>query len=222
MKKTIKIVAGVALACALAVAPLAACTSASTDSGSESGSAEQASGVDTSSWKTLGDALAAATEDPSYAYDENYFIAEIHVNDSVVRVVAKSSQEGIEKTYDLDFAAEDYHEKFDAIVGEFEIVSAEDITSDQLSQAEMDALVGKTGKELVDDGFKFESYVLYGGEGGSAANMGKGYFTYMVSFDGNVSEDQAEDGGEAIMDAKVTEVQLVGMSMDAMDPTLVD
>ena len=222
MKKATKIIAGVALALSLAVVPLAACNGNSTDSGSDSGAAEQSSTVDVSSWKTLADALAASTERPGYGWDENYFVAEVHVNDNVIRVVAKSDAETLEKSYDLDFNDEDYDAKFDEIVSGLEIVSAEDITAKRLTEADMAALVGKTGKELTDDGFTFEYYDMYGIENSCSALMSKDYFSYSVSFDVTVSEDQTEDGGEAIMDAKVTDVQCVGTSNDATDPTLVD
>ena len=221
MKKATKILAGVALALVLAAVPLAACSSTSSDSG-DSSSAEQTAAVDTSSWKTLADAIAASTERPSYGWDDNYFIGEFHVNDNVIRVVAKSDAETLEKSNALDFSDEDYDAKFDEIVSGLEIVSAEDITAQRLSEADMAALVGKTGKELIDDGFKFEYYDMYGTEGGCSASMAKGYFAYSVSFDATVAEDETEDGGEAIMDAKVTDVQCVGTSNDALDPSLVD
>lgn len=224
MKIATKTIAAAALSLALLAMPLVACSSTSGDSGTDSGtgSAEQTSGVDVSGWKTLGDALAASTERPGYGWDDKYFVGEFFVNDSIVRVVAKSTDEALEKSAELDFEDPDYDKKFDEVVSGLEIVSAEDITAQRLSDDDIAALVGKTGKELVDDGFTFEYYDWYGGEEGCSGIFTKGYFSYSVSFDATVSEDQTEDGGEAIMDAKVTEAQYVGTSNATTDPTMVD
>ena len=222
MKKTIETLTAAALTLTLLAAPLAACSGTTADSDSGSSTTEQTADVDISSWKTIGDAIAASSERPSYGWDENYFLGEFHVDDRIIRVVATSDAATLEQTYDLEFDAEDYDEKFDAIVGALEIVSAEDITDDRLTEDDLAALVGKTGKELVDDGFSFGYYDWYGSEEGCGAVMSKGYFSYSVSFDASVSESETEDGGEAIMDATVTEAVCVGTSNDALDPTLVD
>ena len=72
-----KKIAAAALCLALSMVALAACSGQPAASGSSSGDASSAASVasseattiDTSAWKTLGDALSAATETPDWSSD---------------------------------------------------------------------------------------------------------------------------------------------------------
>ena len=168
------------------------------------------------------DALSTAdSNEISYSYDENYFVCVYHVGESSIRTVAKY-QPSIEGAFvDLDMGADDYREQVTEVVGDLELVEAEDITVDLMSQEEFEQYVGKTGQELVDVGFSFASYNMYGGEQ-TGADMDKGYFSYDFTFDTQVSEDQTEDGGAALMSATVAEAQSLGnLSNAALDPAAV-
>ena len=220
-------IAALALSMALATAPLAACggssSQADTSAASSSAAVSQPAKVDTSTWTTLGDALAGIEgQDIGYSYNDKYFVCVFTANGARIRAVAKMDMALEGKFADLDMGAEDYAQKFAEVVSGLKLVSAEDISGDQLSQNELDALIGKTGQELVDDGFVFESYSRYGGEQ-TGANMGKGYFAYDMTFDTHVDESQTEDEGAAVMGAKVTAVDSFGnLSNAALDPELVD
>ena len=214
MKKAIKVIAGAALALSLAVAPLAACTSQQGGSGSESSQAA----VDVSKWNKVRDGYMLATEDPSFCYDEKSFVCVIPINGRYVRVVADIDDATKDKLSQLDFNDEDYDAKQTEALCGLTIKSAKDITDEKLSDADVLNLVGKTGQELIDDGFVFESYYMYGGDT-TGANMAKGNFSYGLTFDVSISEDETEDEGAAIMDAKVTEAQFLGVSSACLDPS---
>ena len=214
-----------ALTMALATVPLTACGGAgSSDAGADGAdsAASQTAKVDTSSWKTMGDALATVTSDEiSYSYNEKYFVCVFEADGARIRTVAEADPAIEGKFADLDFGMEDYAKKFTEIVADLKLVSAEDITAEQMGPEELDTFVGKTGQELVDAGFVFESYSFYGGEE-TGVTMGKGNFSYEVTFDTKVSEDQTEDEGAAIMGAKSTIVEGFGnLSNAALDPYLV-
>ena len=224
-----KRLATLALALALATLPLTACGGASgSDAGTDSAdspAASEAAPIDTSSWTTLGEALAIADDESdgiSYSYNEDYFVCVFESNGSRVRTVSEMDPSIEGKFDDLDYDAKDYTKQFAGIVGNLKLKSAEDITADVMSQDELDALVGKTGQELVDDGFVFESYNFYGGEQ-TGADMGRGYYSYDITFDTQISEDQTEDEGASIMGAKVTAIEGFGnLSSAALDPEQVD
>lgn len=227
MKNTTRTLTTMALALSLAVVPLAGC-SGSSDQGGDATTepteqtepaAEPAAPVDVDSWKTLGDALASKTADMGSSHDDNHYIAVFEAGDKVIRVVATLDSETARKIDDLDPLAANYEKDLNELIAGLELESAQDITDDELSQAELSALVGKTGQELVDDGFVFVDYAMYGAEDESAANMDKGFFSYCITFDAGVVEDQSEDEGAAIMSAKVTAAERVSVSDSALDPS---
>lgn len=221
------------LTLALSAFALAACsgqqTASSSAAASSSGSAvaEQAADssaaatIDTASWKTLGDGLALATTTPNASWNDTYYVCDFEIGDSFIYAVAKMAPGVQEKIAELDFNDKEYDKKLVEILGELELVRAEDVTAYRLDQAALDALVGKTGQELLDDGFVFGSYFFYGGEE-TGATLDKDYFAYDVTFDASTAEDSIEDEGESIKNAKVTAIEFQGTASSTLDPERVE
>lgn len=222
MNNTTKTITSMALALSLVVAPLAGCAGQGSDASTQATEQTTASApVDVASWKTLGDALGAQTESMASGCDEKHYVAVFAAGDTLVRVVAELEPGMYEKINELDYLDPDHDKKLNDIIGGLPLESAEDITSDALTQEQLDALVGKTGKELVDDGFIFKGYYMYGAEGETGVTMDKGYFSYGVTFDATVTDDQTEDEGAAIMDAKVTGASRMSASDSSTDTTAI-
>lgn len=225
MKRLGKQLVTLAMAATLGIMPLAACAgtgSATADDASSPATATQTAPLDATSWTTLGDALANAdNEFISYSHNDTYFVCVFHAGDSRIRLVGEMDP-SIELSFaDLDIDADDYNKQFAGIVGDLKLLSAEDITDQALSQEELNALVGKTGQELLDEGFVFEDYYFYGGEE-TGANFGKECFAYNITFDTHIDESQTEDGGAAILGATVTAAEGFGnLSNAALDPDTV-
>lgn len=224
MKHPTTKLATLAITLALAAMPLAACgntggTGTEAESASSSAAASQDAKLDMSAWTTLGDAIAQANpQDVSYGYNDKLFVCVLKSDNAYIRTVSPMDPAIDGKFADLDIGADDYVTQFGKVAGGLKLTSAEDITATQLSQDELSGLVGKTGKELIDDGFVFDSYSFYGGEE-TGADMGKGYFSYSITFDTKTEESQTEDGGASIMDAKVTAAEGLGnLSNAALDP----
>ncbi len=233
MNRKTKLALVVALAMALAVV-LASCGSSSTPSLSASGSSQAestsapassagqpgassaAASTDVSSWKTLGDALAAASGNPGSTFDDNHYVAVYEVGDKLIRVVAKMRPGTYNTISSLDMLADDYSKKLADRAGDLELESAEDITANKLSQNELNAYIGKTGQDLISDGFKFSNYYYYGGNETGAA-MDKGYLCYGVTFNVGVSDNQPEDNGAAIKDATIKAIEFMGASDSALN-----
>lgn len=228
MKRTTTTITSMAIALSLTVMPLAACSSKAADDGAASTPAEEAQAAavtptaeDIASWKTLGEALAFHSDDSNnWGSDENYFVTVFNAGDAVIRAVAKMTPEIYNKTCELDIMAEDYDKQLLATIGDCELVSAEDITEEKLSQGELDSFVGKTGQDLVDAGFVFESYFMYGGEQ-TGATFAKDNFSYNVIFDVTVEEDKTEDGGASVMGATTSSLEYCSTANAAIDPTAV-
>lgn len=227
MKKPSKTAVAAVLAITLSAVPLAACGGQASQggaAGSDATEQTQTADIDSSSWKTLGDALAYDTKEMSgSSWDEEHYITVFAASDgSVFRVVAKMDADVYAKHEKLDMSDDDYEEKFLQVMGGLELESVEDLTPEKLSQDQLDAYVGKTGKDLVDDGFTFEHYWMYGGEE-TGATMAKGNLAYSVTFDVTVPEDKADsdEAGDAIMDAAIVSMEFSGASNDAVDPAKV-
>lgn len=212
------------LALALMAAPLSACgCSAAQNGGADSAAAQKAqtAGIDVSSWKTLGDALAHDSGTNSSAgWNGERYVTVFSAGDSVVRVVAKLDPQSYEKLEALDMTQADYEQKFMEVMGGLELESAEDLTEQKLSKEELDAYVGKTAQDLANDGFTFESYWMYGGNE-TGVTMAKGPLAYNVTFNVTISDSQTEDNGASVMGSTVVAMEYAGASMNATDPSMV-
>ncbi len=212
-----------ALCLALSAAPLAACSSQKADDAADGGSSAPAAQetIDISSWKTLGDALDVQTESMSAGWDENYYVCVFKAGDSLVHIVAKMDPDAKARMDEVDWTSEDADDQVKEAIGNIELVSAEDITDQVLSQDELDKLVGKTGQDLVDEGWTFANYFMYGGEE-TAATFENGVLAYSFTFDVTTPEEATEDGGASVMGATITEAEFQGAADSAMDPTSVE
>ena len=225
MKQTAKKAAALAFAMMLACMLLTACgqqessnPSSSSSSSSSSSATEQtetpAASLDVSGLKTLGDVLAVSSYCQGMAYGEQSFGGVYQIDDSYVRVTAKMTPELYEQTNALDYNDKDYDKKFSELMSGLELEIVEDITADKIPQETLDTYVGKTGKDMVNDGFAFATYFMYG-EDETGVAMTNGYYSYDVIFDAKVTEDDANDEGASIMDATIKSVEQTGFSAAA-------
>ena len=223
MKQTAKKVVALTFAMMLACMLLTACgqqesSNSSSGSSSSSSAAEQtetpAASLDVSGLKTLGDVLAVSSYCQGMAYGEQSFGGVYQIDDSYVRVTAKMTPELYEQTNALDYNDKDYDKKFSELMSGLELEIVEDITADKIPQETLDTYVGKTGKDMVNDGFAFATYFMYG-EDETGVAMTNGYYSYDVIFDAKVTEDDTNDEGASIMDATIKSVEQTGFSAAA-------
>ena len=204
------------LALALAACPLAACGAQASDGSSATTSTAS---TDSSSWKTLGD-LFAAMDGGMYSasYGDTSYVGVVKVGDSYYRVTATIDADTNAKIEAVDWEKGDVEEQIRAALSVLAIESIEDFTADVLTQDQLDALKGKTGKELVDEGFTFQDYFLYNGEQ-TGATFAKGYIAYGITFEVSTPEESTDDGGASVMDAEVVAAEIFAAADSATDPT---
>lgn len=188
MKKTLSVI----LTLVLVVCVFAACGKTE-DINTETVPSGNAS-VDVSSFKTIGDILNTdgAEYDQSAASDSNYIYV-FRLDGSYYRAVCTEVDETvINALFELDMTADDYDEQFKKIASSIEINKVEKLDDEIIPQEELDKLVGKTGEELLEDGWSIGS--SYNIETLEFA-MNKGAFEYAVVFDGKVDnyDDFEED-----------------------------
>ena len=180
MKKVLSLV----LVLLMAVCMLTAC------GGSKEEPKEQSAGASVESLKTIGDIIEAAPEDLQSAVYEDKVVYAFKMGDNYYRAIAAISKEDSDAYMKVDFADEDYQEQQNKIVAPLKIDKIEDLSDQLISQEELDKLVGKTGKELVEDGWTYNgSYFLEEMQ----FELNKGPFVYMFVFDGSVDEKDYED-----------------------------
>lgn len=158
--------------------------------------------------KTIGDAFEVAPEDSQWAVYDNKVIFVLQSGESYYRFIADISEADQQAYMDIDYSDPDFEAKQHAIVDPLVITKTEELTDQILSQEELDALIGKTGKELADDGWTYQgSYNLEDME----VWMDKGPFEYSVKFDGKIAENTDDlDIAEATKDMKVVAAEFNG------------
>ena len=85
-------------------------------------------------------------------FSSGKYIYVFTVGGNAYRVTADLSSDLEEKIFALEFD-DDYDKNEAALVQDLPISTAEDLSEQILSQEELDALVGKTGQELMDEGW---------------------------------------------------------------------
>lgn len=226
MGKTTKRILATTLGLVLTTVPLVACAGQDGTAGgtgdasaTDYGPREITGSTDVKDWKTVADAYAGTSDTLATSYDDTYYIGVYEGDGKTARIVVKLTPEASEKLSQVDYSKsrrESDDQVLDAI-GKLPLEAAEDLTKDKISDEDLRAMEGKTGKDLIDDGFVFEGYSVTGGKE-TGALLAKGSFNYLFMFDCETPAETPADDGETIMDAKVTSASHVGISGAATNP----
>ena len=179
---------------------------------SESPETEEEGSFNLESLETIGDAFALEGKDEDImqraTFDDKYIYV-FAIDGVPYRVIADLPSDVSEKLFALEFD-EDYEKNEMELVSDLEITSAENLNDQILPQDELDALVGKTGQELFDDGWRSGSF--YNTET-MEISLEYGPFSYSMHFDGEVPPEEAEDFDvyEGLADKKVLDAAFEGL-----------
>ena len=155
--------------------------------------------------KTIGDVLGL----PYYGYAsyEDKFVWAFELNGIAYRAIADLSAETSKALFDLDFSDPQYEQKFNEMVAPLEVKKIDNVTEAIPAQEELDKYVGKTGSDLLDEGWSWSYYDLEEMKVG----MTHGWFSYDVVFEGKIENKEDLDIEEAIKDLKVLSVSYAGL-----------
>lgn len=200
MKKTISLI----LALALVLAVFAGCSKKPADETNPSGNTS----ADVTSFKTIGDIISSGIESIQSANTDKYYIYVFQIDQVYYRAIANLTPELSQSLFDLDFDDKDYNSKLNEIISPLTIDKLENLTETVIPQEELDKLVGKTGEELINDGWN-------AGMGYNLETMefflNKGAFEYTVVFDGKLENSDDFDEEEAIKPLVIKSVTLNGI-----------
>ena len=150
--------------------------------------------ADVSKVATIGEAMALEGKgrEQSATYEAAYVYV-FELNGSFWRLTATLTPEQSEALMAVDYTEENYQEKENAILADLPVTNCENLDDQKLSDDEMNALVGKTGEELENDGWtsgsgynldEMEFYLNYGP------------FTYTVVFESAEKLENTDDFDE--------------------------
>ena len=164
---------------------------------------------------TMGEALAAAdTDDKSFGSTDHYCCAVFEKDGVTYRAVAELPDGLSDKIWEVEYD-EDYDKNIADLVSGLPLIRFENLTEGLPTQADCDALVGKTGQELLDDGWESWGYNLETGE----FWMEHGAYAYTVVFDTAFDLDSIDfetfDEYEAIAPLAVKSVACTGIGNGA-------
>lgn len=213
MKNVISIVSIVLVVLMLA-ATLVACGGSEKTTDPTVESTEATSNADFASMKKLSEVIAVSSDGGTASNDQviSYIFK---YNGKLYRAKAVNTAEIDERINALDFFAEDYQAQRDAILGEAELISVDDISDSIPTQDEMDALIGKTGQELLDMGFTINT--CDASEEGISCTMEKDYAAYIITCAEKIDYHEGIDTEALFKTMKVTKVEYNGESMAAYD-----
>ena len=109
---------------------------------------------------TIGDVQSSGIELLGNGYDSEHYVCALELDGICYRFVADIPQDVSSAIWDMDFSDPDHDKKVDALLAPLEFVQIENLTETIPSQEELDAWIGKTGRDLLDDGWYISGYNL--------------------------------------------------------------
>ena len=185
MKKTVCLILTVMMMLAL----LAAC--GQTGGGAEPGAPEAATGTAAiESLETIGDAMGLeSAEFRQSSTFNNKFVYAFQLDGTYYRVVASLTDEQQQALFDLDYDDPDYDAKEAEILSPLKIDTYDNLNDLIPPQEELDQWVGKTGQELMDEGWTISGWNLADME----FWLNYGPFMYTVIMEGSVEDPEEFD-----------------------------
>ncbi len=139
---------------------------------------------------TMGDVFPS--ESMNSGFSETKYVYAFEKDGVVYRAVAELPADVSETIWNLDFFDEKYDEKVHEAVAPLPILQLDNLTERIPAQAELDALIGKTGQELKDEGWTISAWQLDDME----FTLDHGPFAYTVFMEGDYVPNENYDFDE--------------------------
>ena len=212
MKNTIALLLSLALilgltACGGSAAPSASAApeAENAESASTAQETQAPEAAENAEFHTMADVFAYDSD--NYASGGDYYIYVFEKDGIIYRATAKFPPDVSEKVAAIDIFDEQYDAKVREAVAPLEIEKLDNLTEMIPPQEELDALVGKTGQDLLDAGWTIWSYQLDIMEFG----LHHGPFAFTVVFDGELEMTDDFDEYAAIAPLTIKSVTYDGI-----------
>ncbi len=164
---------------------------------------------------TMGDALSVESDYTYSGWDDKHYVYVFDNHGVPTRVVAAFSEELCQALDEIDFFDEERDEKIYDLLSPLELESVEDLSSYIPAQEELDQLVGKTGQELLDDGYEIWGHEFQ--ENKTAFTLVKGLCEFEFEFNEVVTDDEDIADEEIILPLTVKSAKYQGISSNSAD-----
>ena len=205
------------VAIALAVVVAFACCACGQSS---SPGAASTQGVPADQLKTMGDAYAVESDFYMSSYDDKTYVYVFDNGTAPMRVIADMTPEVYTALEAVDYSKDDVNEQIAKAVSPLVLKKVEDLSAGIPAQSELDKLIGKTGQDLIDDG-----YVPSGSwtvsDDSTEFSMAKGLYEFDVAFNeilGEKAGSEIEDPTKVVKDLTVKSVTYSRIADSAGDP----
>ena len=164
--------------------------------------------------KTLADVYDLETENFMEAYDAEYYACYYAIDGKYTRVSATMTQDLYDQADAISFDDPDRDAKVKEILGPVEVTDVQDITALVPAEDDVSALVGKTGQELMDEGYDLTYFAVNGDV--TSVSATKDYCAYLFDFDGTVKDDDPA-WKDKVAKMKVTEASFQDLDFTVLD-----
>ena len=157
--------------------------------------------------KTIGDVLGLPYY--GYSYSEDVLVYVFELDGIIYRAIAdvpKDVSDALNQAFGDD-------QKFNELIAPLEIKLIENVSEMIPTEAQLEKYIGKTGGDLLDEGWQNTYYYLDGMEFG----MEHGWFTYIVNFEGKIEEKENIDIEKGMRDLKIVSIRYEGLSNRVTD-----
>lgn len=171
--------------------------------------------ADASAFRTFGDIWDY--ESPGYGCEDDRYVRLFLADGICYRADATLTDEQFRQFMDIDIFDPDAEQKAKALLSALPIEHLYDLSAALLSQADLDALVGKTGQELLDMGFEYGMGYSFWDD--TQFYMNNGLFSYTVYMNEKVPEREDYDAvlDELFRPMTVQKVEVDGIADIASD-----
>ena len=133
-------------------------------------------------FNTVGDVFDAMEEDMGCGYTEKNFTQVFLSQGTVLRVTAIMPEGLFQQIVDLDMNADAYDESFRKLTEGLKVEKIEDLSAGIPKQKTLDGFAGKTGQDLLSDGWQIDSFTVRGKE--TSVIMYRGDYAIAVVLNG--------------------------------------
>ena len=166
-------------------------------------------------FNTVADAYAVDAREQLDSLEKEHYVYIFKDNGALIRVIADLPKDVLDKVDSLDMDDEDYDNKKRELLKPLKVIKVEDLSNRLLSDQQLSDLKGKTGKDLLNEGFKVFAY--YGDEGGSQVVMDKLVAQYIVTFEDPDHKIGDDVENKDIKKLEIVNAQYYGLSYSGTD-----
>ena len=143
--------------------------------------------VDLDTVTTLGQLLGLP--DVGYGFTGLTYVYAFEQDGNTYRAICDIPEETTQAIFDLDFDDPEYEKAYRELVSPLPVKAIENLTEGMPTQEEAEQYLGKTGQELMDDGWTVQFYNLEDMQFG----MYYGPYSYAITFQGEVKDPENFD-----------------------------